>query len=69
MTLMLTHWSPGCVCPKGYIWELGQVKACLPTCSLLQGGTCSRVMYRELRDTVGTAFLTGLLGAEDLGYT
>lgn len=65
---MFTHWSPGWVCPKGYICELGQSRHVrLPVDCWVKNVQESRT--KGSRATVGTALLTGLLGAEDLGFT
>lgn len=64
---MLTHWSPGRVCPKGYIWELGKSRHVhLPVACWVKNVQESRT--KRSRDTVGTVLFTGLLGTEDLGF-
>lgn len=59
---MLTAWSPA------YIWELSQGKAYTPPACWVK--IAQESYTKSHRDThSGTAFLTGLLGAEGLGFT
>lgn len=63
---MLTQWSPGWVCPKGYIWELGQSRHVHLPVDWVKN--VQESCTKRSRDTVGTALYTGLLGTEDLGF-